>query len=161
MSENIDIPADVYDAENPKLKDLLDLEARQEQEETKEAKEGIASSSTNPTERAIDDAPSSIPQGLRSDAITASESGETNPTQVGKNLGFFLFEVFLSRMDVRSLERLLIPVEQAIGHFSPQAIGQENYEEKINISDPLNFHFSMKLRYDISESAFVLEKDLV
>ncbi|GFZ01997.1 hypothetical protein Acr_15g0006060 [Actinidia rufa] len=61
--------------ENPKLKDLLDLEARQEQEETKEAKEGIASSSTNPTERAIDDAPSSIPQGLRSDAITASESG--------------------------------------------------------------------------------------
>ncbi|GFZ01998.1 hypothetical protein Acr_15g0006070 [Actinidia rufa] len=63
-------------------------------------------------------------------------------------------------MDVRSLERLLIPVEQAIGHFSPQAIGQENYEEKINISDPLNFHFSMKLRYDISESAFVLEKDV-
>lgn len=48
-------------------------------------------------------------------------------------------------------------MEAALKCFPPPANCQETYKKKIQISDPQNFDWPMTLRYDPSESFFILE----
>ena len=57
------------------------------------------------------------------------------------------------------LDRLSIPMEQALDHFPPLADRRDNYDEKIKISDPENLHLNMTLKCDLSEYAFVMDNE--
>ncbi|GFZ20104.1 hypothetical protein Acr_28g0008090 [Actinidia rufa] len=85
------------------------------------------------------------------------ELGESsNPNMVAENMGTFLFEVYLTRTDVKE-DRLLIPIEQALGHFPPLANRHMTYVENIKVIDPYYRNLSLTVTYDIGPCAFVIE----
>ena len=75
MSENRDIVADLYDNGKAKLKDLFSSDVQ---------KQGIASDSTNPTERTIDDTEGNLDslsmEGNASSLNLTEPSGELSDT---------------------------------------------------------------------------------
>ncbi|XP_057484626.1 uncharacterized protein LOC130771004 [Actinidia eriantha] len=87
------------------------------------------------------------------------ELGESsNPNMVAENMGTFLFEVYLTRTDVKE-DRLLIPIEQALGHFPPLANRHMTYVENIKVIDPDYRNLSLTVTYEIGPCAFVIENE--
>ncbi|KAH7856560.1 hypothetical protein Vadar_002787 [Vaccinium darrowii] len=94
-------------------------------------------------------------QGRASTSEIPANPLTTDPTEVGDNMGFFLFEVCLYQKDAE-LDRLLIPVELAMDHFPSLAYRQHDYEETIQITNPCNTSELATVKYDRKEFAFAI-----